>query len=166
MKDLYSTLRNPRPKLPVDPLVQARVQDEFNAIARATNPIQRGMVWKAKVLRLQNELARLGYPLTPPPAKPSAGIDYARIMNDMRAVLKEQQPGVGPLPRKKVSSKELAKMLGVPLRTIQQWAQDGIITSAPINSVGRKRGRKVILFDVDKVVADLDRWERKAIGRT
>ncbi|MEI8064426.1 MAG: hypothetical protein WCH84_10220 [Verrucomicrobiota bacterium] len=70
------------------------------------------------------------------------------------------------LPRKKFTSDELAEMYGRGKRTIQQWAQDGVISSIPVNTVGQKRGKKVILFDIDQVEKDLVRWERKALGRS
>ena len=163
MKDLSKILRN-RPELAVDPAVMARVRSEFAKIEQMGKSAKRGVVWRARVLKLQKELARLGYGI-PVTAKPLSEIDYDRMMEGVKKLIEGQQPKREALPRKKVTSDELAEMYGRSKRTIQQWAHDGVISSIPPNSVGRKLGKKVILFDVEQVEKDLIRWERKALGR-
>ena len=164
MQDVRHMLRN-HPPLAVDPAVMEQLRTEFALVKQMGKSVLRGGVWKARVLQVQKELARLGYSVpTAPPSKLSKD-DVKLLLDGMGQLLEKQLPKTQPLPRKKVTSGELAVMYGVSKRTIQQWAHDGVISSIPPNSVGRKLGKKVILFDVEQVEKDLIRWERKALGR-
>jgi len=150
MNDLSQSLHNPRPKLPVDPLVKARLQDEFNAIDRIQNPIIKGMVLKTKVMVLHHELRRLGYPIPPTPAKPNDA-DLECMKNAMRAVLQEQQPKAEPL---RIGIKDLAKRLGKSERTIAEWTR---LRKIPSEKIGRN-----LMFDVKAVDAAITKYRRGA----
>jgi excisionase family DNA binding protein len=55
-----------------------------------------------------------------------------------------------------VRPKELSKLLAVSPRTIRQWQSSRLI---PYHKIG-----KAVLFDLSKVQAVVDRFERKATG--
>lgn len=116
MKDLSKILRKP-PGLAVDPAVMARVRSEFAKIEQMGKSAKRGVVWRARVLKLQKELARNGYGISVT-AKPSGEIDYDRIMEGLRKLMKDEQPKREALW---VDSKEVCRLFDLTPRTLSRY---------------------------------------------
>ena len=95
-------------------------------------------------------------------------VTASELLEMMTEKFKEKtvQVEIEKLPRMKVNSKELAKIYGVKLRQIQDWAKKKMISRyIPPTTDKDKLGRKVVLYDVAKVEKQLEKWEIKAIGQ-
>jgi hypothetical protein len=147
MKDLSQSLRNPRPKLPVEPKVSALLEDTLAPLRNIQNNIIRGIVIKGKILILQKELAKLGG--TPPKYDPNRpAVNYERIQHIIETVLKMNSPTASP-PKATMNRNEAAAYLGESVWTLDKLRKRGLVKAC-----GGTRHPKYTKTELDRYLRD------------
>ena len=84
-----------------------------------------------------------------------AGARIRTLENHVRSIDTRSIPVMN---RHIVNVSDLGRILGKSEKTIRRWEEDGIISSKRIPT----GGKETLLFDVPEVLADLDRYSKRA----